>query len=85
MKKRIRTARDSAVRLSACLEASGVQTKPRNAHINVKCEDHGAPNIDLGVVASIATKARSCLAARRNSLISCMLTGLPFVSLNVHK
>lgn len=59
MKKRIRTARDPAVRLSACLEASGVQTKPRNAHINVEYEDHGATNIDLDVVASIATKARS--------------------------
>lgn len=59
MKKRIRTACDFAVRLSACLEASGVQTTPRNAHINVKYEDHSAPNINFDVAASIATKARS--------------------------
>jgi len=41
------------------LEASGAQTTPRNAHINVKYEDHGVPNIELSIVASIATKPRS--------------------------
>jgi len=59
MNKGIRTARDSAVRLSACVQASGAQTKPRSAHVNVRYEDHGAPNIDLTAVASIVTKARS--------------------------
>jgi len=59
MKKRNRTARDSAARLSACVQASGAQTKPRSAHVNVKYEDHGAPNIAFTAVASIVTKARS--------------------------
>ena len=40
--------RASAARLAACLEASGAQTEPRNARINVKRVDHGKPNIAIG-------------------------------------
>src|SRR6185312_7504659 len=54
-----RTVPDTAVRLNTCLQASGVQTKPRNAHVNVNRDHHGAPNIGSIYTASIAAKPRT--------------------------
>ena len=47
-----------AVRLTACVQASGVQTKPRDAHVNVEVVSHGKSNIVLLCLAAIAAKAR---------------------------
>jgi hypothetical protein len=59
MRIRYRTERNSSVRLSACVQASRVQTMPRSAHIDVKCGDHGNSKVALTRVLSIAAKART--------------------------
>jgi len=39
--RKLRTARDSAVRPSACVQASGAEKQPRDAHFhNAECFNH---------------------------------------------
>ena len=54
----IRTA-STTVRLSSCLEASGVQATPRNARIDVEDVCHVMMNIGPSAGFCIATKART--------------------------
>lgn len=54
----IRTA-PTTVRLSSCLEPSGVQATPRNARIDVEDVDHVITNIGPSTRPCIATKART--------------------------
>jgi hypothetical protein len=48
------------------MQASGTQTTPPDARVNVYCVDHGKPDIALKYVMAIATKARTtaCRNAR---------------------
>jgi len=46
----------ATVRLSSCLEASGVQAAPRNARIDFEGVGHVVPNIGPSAVPGIATK-----------------------------
>jgi hypothetical protein len=57
MKKKIRTARFPAARLEACVQASGVKTKARSAHVDVERVTHGTLKIASNTVAIIAAKA----------------------------
>jgi len=54
----IRTA-PATVRLSSCLEASGVQATPRNARIDVEDVYHVVATIGPSAVRCIATKERT--------------------------
>jgi hypothetical protein len=54
----IRTA-PTTVRLSSCLEESGVQATPRNARIDVEDVGHVVVNIGPSAAPCIATKERT--------------------------
>jgi hypothetical protein len=56
--ERVRTAR-RAVRLSACVEATGVQTKTRDAPVNFDDIGHDMMTIVISSLSNIATKPRS--------------------------
>ena len=49
----------TTVRLSSCLEASGVQATPRNARIDVEDVYHVVATIGPSAVPCIATKERT--------------------------
>lgn len=55
--ERVRTARQ-AVRLTACVEATGVQTKARNARIDDDDVGHDRITIVIRSLHNIATKPR---------------------------
>jgi hypothetical protein len=56
MKEEMHPDGRATVRLSSCLEASGVQAAPRNAHINVQDVGHVLTNIGPSIFRAIATK-----------------------------
>jgi hypothetical protein len=55
----IPTAYCSAAGLNACVKASGVQTKPRNAPVNVEYVNHGKGHLVRISIVTIAAKART--------------------------
>jgi hypothetical protein len=57
----------ATVRLSSCLEASGVQAAPRNARIDFEGVGHVVPNIGPSAVPGIATKEHTPPTMRSTS------------------